>query len=911
LSEDRPLFVARESDVAALHTLWATAREGQSKALRLQAPFGGGRRALSAEFLRQAAAKEEDTIIWRVNCLDQENGLQWLVRMYGSLVAVLTGDVLRRGKVEMVLNAQLPGQPKRVQSWYQQFIAAMKEAKTDAEKGQVQLRMPQDNPLVGLVEVVAAISRKIPMIIEIQNPYAVNSLNLAMFVEALFVETQSGAKLLQVLFDEAPSEVTRELFPMPLLDLYDRMEGRFDVHAIEPWGATETTAYLDSKGLSGDAARLSEIATGRPGFIAELAEILDEQGRLGGDLSDVTLASLVPGGVDEDELEVPDSPPEEGKAKHASADDSSRVMHLAALLGAAFPSNLVADMGGYDRDSIDDLLDAMGDLFEEVQFSQELNTWIYRFKRGCYREGVLEHNDTDEGHDLARRVGVFMEQYLVPRGYGFIVKTARVYAEHGAPMRARLMRAQALSNDNPDVWSLAFDFINYFDEIPYPDALKRTVYTNLLDRLASGGNTAAAERVHATVSEWVEGQGATLAERIDKAGEEATEQAREAATVYNGRIEAGEGAEGQEKVDVDAEADKAAQRARAGVENDHKGLLAWLLFTGSRIDLRRQDLFRARDRARDALTAYAAAGDAGKQAEVHNHMAGIELQDGNAQAALDAVEKALQAGQVQTPEGKTAVLPNVLATAEQIRGLVARRSGKLDDAIKHFRTANEVAGRVGLAGLALDSGLSYGEALLVGGQTEKGRDALRRVLQIAQSLRNAVRERQAAELLAQAEGALKNYEAALPLAARTLQLSQALKFEHTLPIDLYNLGFFHFMTNKPSEAVSYFTQSEQRIAGLGKHPVVKELHYFKGLAHLRTGDLDAAKTSLRNGLRPMQEAKDWPKMCSALDALANIEERQGNKAVAKKLLTDAIGFAKQANLKEQRKQLKKRLDSIA
>jgi len=849
LSEDRTLFVAREADVAALKSLWSSAREGGSKVVRLQAPFGGGRRALSAEFLRQVGAEEEDTIVWRINCLDQENGLQWLVRMYGSLVAVLTNDVLRRGKVEMVLNAQLPSQPKRVQAWYQQFISSMKEAKTDAEKGQVQLRLPQDNPLVGLVEVVAAIARKIPMVIEIQQPYAVNSLGLAMFVESLFTETQDGAKLLQVLFDEQESEVTKALFPMPLLDLYERMEGRFDIHAIEPWGPEETAAYLQSKGLDSDADRLAAIASGRPGFIAELVDILSDADRLGDDLSEVTMTSLVPATVDEDELEVPEAPPAEGEAKHASAGDKGRVMHLAALLGAAFPSNLVADMGGYDRDSIDDLLDAMSDLFEEVQFSKELNTWIYRFRRGCYREGVLESNDTEEGHDTARRVGVFMERFLVPRGYGFIVKTARVYAEHGAPGRAALMRAQALSNDNPDVWGLAYDFIKYFDEIPYPEALKRTVYMNLLDRLASGGNIAAAEKVHADVSAWA-------------------------------------------------------------ADQDDKELTAWLLFTGSRLDMRRQDLYRARDRARDALALYEALDNKPKVAEVHNHMASIELQDGNSQAALDAVEKAIGAGQVETDEGKTAVLPGVLATSEQIRGLVARRAGKVDEAIKHFRTANEVAGRTGLAGLALDSGLSYGEALLVARQTERGRDALRRVLQIAQQLRNPVRERQAAELLAQAEGALKNYEAALPLAQRTLQLSQALKFEHTLPIDLYNLGFFHFMNNKPSEALSFFAQSEQRIAALGKHPVVKELHYFKGLAHLRTGDLDQAKRSLRNGLRPIQEAKDWPKMCSALDALSQIEERQGNAEVARKLLTDAMGFAKQAGLKEQRKALRKRLDGL-
>ena len=44
------------------------------------------------------------------------------------------------------------------------------------------------------------------------------------------------------------------------------------------------------------------------------------------------------------------------------------------------------------------------------------------------REGVIEANQNEEGIELARRVGMFMEQYLVPRGPGFIIKAARVYA---------------------------------------------------------------------------------------------------------------------------------------------------------------------------------------------------------------------------------------------------------------------------------------------------------------------------------------------------------------------------------------------------------------------------------------------------------------------------------------------------
>ena len=84
-----------------------------------------------------------------------------------------------------------------------------------------------------------------------------------------------------------------------------------------------------------------------------------------------------------------------------------------------------------------------------------------------------------------------------------------------------------------------------------------------------------------------------------------------------------------------------------------------------------------------------------------------------------------------------------------------------------------------------------------------------------------------------------------------------------------------------------------------------------GLAHLRTGNLDGAKQSLLNGLGPAQQAKDWRKMVSSLDNLASIEEKQGNADVARKFLSDAIDFAKQAELREERKNLKRRLKALS
>ena len=845
------LFVARDEDLAVLNEHYQAALAGTPQALRLQAPFGGGRRALVGRFLNEVQKTGEDAVLWRVVCLDQENGLAWLVRMYGALIAQLTQDVLRRGKIEMVLNGQLPSQPKRVQGWFQQFIASMKEAKPDAESGSIQLKLPQDNPLIGLVEVTIAIAKKMPVVLELQNPNVVYSLTLAMFVETLLAEAKAnGAKLFVILHDEVETEATKALYPMPLVDLYAREDNGVSSYAIPAWGADEAQKYLDSKGLTGNAARIAEIAGGRPGFIAEATEILEAQGRLADDLTDVSFASLVPLTVDADELELPEEPPAEGERKHAGPEDAARVAQIAALLGQVFPSGLVADMAGFDRDSVDDLLDAMDDTFEEMQFSDDLGTWLYKFRRGSWREGVTELNDNEEGHELARRVGAFMERFLVPRGYGFIVKTARVYAEHGALNRASVMRSIALSNDAPDVWGLSYDLTKYFDEITWPDPLQRTIFMNLVDRMVSGGGLQAADQVVNDATAWA-------------------------------------------------------------TERDDKEMMAWLLFNGSRLDLRRQDLYRARDRARDAITVYEGLNQPLRIAEIHNHLASIELQDGNVNAAQENLSKALQLGQVKNAEGQTGVIPSVAGHAEYLRGQIQRRAGNIEEASKHFRTANEIAGQAGAGPLALDAGLAFGEALLAGRQVEQARDVLRKVVGIAQSLRSPVRERSAFELLAQAEGALKNFEGALQCATRTLQLSQQLRFEQVLPIDLYNLGFFNYALNKPTEALTYFRQAETRVASLGNHPVVKELHYFKGMAHLKTGEVAEAKRSLGNALAPARNHKDWPKLISAMDQLAVIESQGGNNAEARTLLNQAIEVASQQNLKDQRKSLRKRLDGLA
>jgi tetratricopeptide (TPR) repeat protein len=849
LAEERPLFVARSEDLAQLDAHWAAARTGQPRVVRLVAPFGGGRRALVAELFRTIRASSVEHLPWRVSCTDQDDGFGWIVRMYGSLVGTITSDPLLRGKVEMILNGQLPNETKRVQGWFQAFTNSLREAKADPKTGQIQLQIPQDNPLIALVEIVRGIARKLPIVLEMQHPYMVGSIIPSQFFEAILSEAKES-HLLAIAFDEPDSDVRRASHPAPLIDLWARRAA--DVHevVIAPWGAAEAAAFLESKELKGNAARLAEISAGRPGFLAELVEILVENGTLDSDLDGVTLASLTPQTVDEDELDLPTGAPEEGKPKHAGPEDADRVAYFAALLGQAFPSQLVAEMGGFDRESIDDLMDAMPDLFEEVQFQEEMQTWIYRFKRGCWREGILALNDTADGHQLARNVAVFMERFLAPRGVAFMTRTARLYAEHGAPNRAANMRAIALTNDQPNSWGLAYEIVRYFDEVPWTDATRRTVSMTLLDHLAGGGQLAVADRVHTETTEW--------------------------ATAH-----------------------------------DDRELLAWLLLNGAKLDLRRQDLFRARDRARDALKLFEVLGNTARIAETHAQLAAIALADGKPDEAVAAADASVASATVTGEDGKPIAPASVTAQAEMVRGVVARRSGKIPEAIEHFKNANEAAGGAGLGPLALDAGLSLGEALLASQQLDQGRDVLRRVANATRQLGQGQRERAAVDLLGQIEASLRNFPEALQLAQRALQLSQQLKIEASIPVDLYRVGSILLAQNQGAQALPLLQQAEQRVANQAGHPLLKDLWYTIGLAARQAGQPSTAREFLQKALQPLGQAGEARKLLAALDNLAAVEAGGGNLDRAKKILEDAVRIAGEANLKDEKHALEKRLQSIS
>ena len=836
MTESSAPYVCRPSDSAALRAHFDVARAGQARVVVLEAPLGGGKRAVVGDMVRGLGAEDEILVV-RSAITDEEDGLRCLFNVYAALYGALFRSPALAGKVEAALNLQLAEQPGRVQRWFQAFIEGLKKGGPAEGEKTFQLTIPRDNPLAGFVEILAGISRRIPTIFEIQNLHNSHSVATYAMLEGLLERTDS--KLLLVLETELAGEHGRTWMPGPWLDLLDRRADALQRMVIAPWGEEEVAAYLSSKGLSAHSpARIAEIAGGRPAYVAELVDVLAEKDQLGSDLDGETLSSLAPLDVDADELDEPAEKPAEGQRRHAGADDADRILYVCALLGLTFPSGLVADMAGYERDSVDDLLDACPGAVAELQFSKPLGTWVYQFKKAIWRQAVLDGHTTQDDRNVGQRVALFMERFLVPRGYEFLVKTLRMYAENGAMDRANALRGAALAADPPDVWSMTHDLLSYLSGVTWPDPMRRAVYSHLLDRMSQAGDPDQAERLYQEALKW--------------------------ATDHNDPVMEG-----------------------------------WVRFAGSRLDFRRQDLYRGRDRAKDALRVFTALGDKMKSAEAHNHLALIEFQDGSINAAMDHLRNALELANV----------PPIQANVEFIRGLIAQRGNKIPEASEHFRKANEVAGNIGMAPLALESGFKYGETLFLQRDFTKAADILLRVAQIAQSLRNGLRERSALALLTQCHGALRNHEAALQTASRTLQLSQELRLEQAMAADIFQVGFYNLQLGRPTEAISLFGKAKER-TGSDNPGLLRELAFHTGVAALQIGEKGTAASALRDAANLARQTKEWRRAVQALENLAVVDVQRGDKTAARKHLEEALQAADLGKLAEERKTIQKRMKEL-
>ena len=837
------VFVARESDFKTVTDAWDAANAGSPQTILLTAPYGGGKRALVAKLARHAKTQEEDVLIFRPVFSEEEDGQNTLVKLYAGIMSFLHGNMTQRGKVELALNSRKTQQSPRVQQWISSFLDGMKKGSPKPGETQFQLHIPSDNPLLGFVELIHQMAQAYPVVLEIQNVHHTHSVALVSMIKALLHKnaTAENTRLLTIL-SSVPTADNAGWISQPLQDVFEEEADALQVVNLESWGVEEATAYLSSKEYNTDWAEdLVRLTDGRPGFLAELADLVandeDLERRLNSELKD--LYSFAP---DEDELDSEDSSEDEGEAQQrrsrATGEDAGKIAYISSLLGMSFPSGIVADMLNLDRSSVDDIYDATEDLYKEVQFSKPLNTWIYQFKQAMMRESVLANFQSEDDKRIAGNTAAFIERFLAPAGYGYVIKALKIYADAGVQQRADVMRNVALGADQPQMWNLTRDIVGYFDEAKWSDPLIRTTYLNLCERMSRMGDVQQAEELLQEALQW-------------------------------------------------------------GADKDDKGFKAFLKLSGSRLDSRRQDHYRARERAAESLELYREIDSPVQQAEALAQLALVEFNDGKPNAALDRVNQA---------EELTEVVP-LRALTSFIRGLVAKQNKQITEALNHFQTANRLAGQTGRGALALDSGIQMGDMLMASQQFPQAVEVLKQVQQIAQGLKAAPQERQVCAMMVQALANQQQFEPALNVAQRALQISHELKDRRALPTDLYNVGFFQLMLKRPSEAVALLKQARQ-LADQQNRPFVREVMFHLGQAQLQIGERSAAEASLSEALQTAQETRDAVKALTIYQQLGRLAEDRKDLPRAEKLYDNALNVAKQMKNKEAQKVIKELLKNV-
>ena len=294
-------YVAREADLDTLKAAWTSVLGGESQTISLTAPLGGGKRAIVGELCRSAIADtEDDVLLWRVNVREEDEGMAVILRAYAALFQAVNRSQSFRGKVEMALNSRLPSQPKRVQGWYQSFIDGLRKAKP-AENGQVKVNLPQDNPLVGLIEITTGIARKFPVILDVHGLHNSHSVGLMAFLEALIGEAKDGARLLTVLSMEPIDDAAKAWMSPPLMEMLDRMSDNITAVTLSPWELRRSGSISRAKSLR--AMPHASLTSRRVALDSSLSLVtyLKNSDQLGADLSGMTMANLADLSVDESE----------------------------------------------------------------------------------------------------------------------------------------------------------------------------------------------------------------------------------------------------------------------------------------------------------------------------------------------------------------------------------------------------------------------------------------------------------------------------------------------------------------------------------------------------------------------------------------------------------------------------------
>jgi tetratricopeptide (TPR) repeat protein len=884
---DRPI-VGRRPLVNKLLDIWQSTTSGPQAAI-LAGSTGTGRRTIVTHFLQAMEEADEAATVFRLHSQAGDEGVRLLLRTYGSVV---TGLNRARGfegdPGDLLTDAGLAADEDRTRESLYGMAASLKELGGRAT-GNLQIKLPADNPYLGIIHAFDALARHGAWIFDMHDCGHIVSPAWWTFMSVLVGRARANNwRMLFILapgeniYGEGPEDTkpgprsfVRALFgdaqpldPKPL--------------TVENIGEILDETYRPASFPDGLAERIHAMSKGHPETVHEILDALeedetitwDDKGYSLSDLDDVDLDVLVPipneGAEEEEEDEDEDeaaadspegeetdedspegeetgaaesrsteeAPSEEGE-EYISVELLERVLHVAAFEGREFTAALVRTCLDAGEDEVDDALDAMPHLVEEGTYHEALGTWTYTFRYAFHRQWYLDNPPEDWKEKpavTAKKLATIVLQSYAPAAFEYIARAATLYSHAGDSRGARTLLTMAMSTDRAELTQFALELVEKYDDSPWPEPLPRMLFTGYAERYVNGASPEAALT--------------------------------------------------------------AVERTRTWAEKvEDPVTLAHLHLLECRIAIRNGDFQAARAKGVEALKGFRKAKEASRAGETLNQLAMVALNMRDRKAARDYVKQA----------GRASTLPPIKSHSLYIDGLLNKGNGKIARAEALFHRSVELSTTSGNLILTLEAMLNAGECSLMISKGAKVVPMLRRALEMSRALRSLPRERVSARLLCQAEAAAGNGDAAFEMAKHALELTREIGTENQEQIDLYHCGLFAVIAEKTEEGLGFLEAAKGAAETAEDGALLVDVLYNIGQIKASSGDLPGARSALEEALGVVRARNDKGRELRVLESLGIVLSSTGDHAGAADRFKEAADRALGPRSKQLRKDLKKRI----
>jgi len=311
---------------------WSQVRDFSAQVCHLQAPMGTGSKHVLNHFQRQVAG---ECLTWHVRLRDN---------LYGwEILPVLTNGLWKtiRHSANMVTMVRKSLELDLGDERLNAILKTMSESLQHShETENAQLKLPSDNPILGLILLARALMREIPLLIIIENVQYCHSYIPLVFLLASLQDAQK-TRTMVVLHSTVLNDDSVSSFPIPAQVLLNTLKGTSV--GLAPWNQEETVAFFEARDLK-DVSTIDWLAwtEGRQELLAEMMVWQAED-----PLAESAIASrqLVFAPTDD-------------------AEGTEQCLRVGALLGWRFSMAHVASILGLEIQTVSDLLSQQPHLIE-------------------------------------------------------------------------------------------------------------------------------------------------------------------------------------------------------------------------------------------------------------------------------------------------------------------------------------------------------------------------------------------------------------------------------------------------------------------------------------------------------------------------------------------------------------------